>query len=471
MELQKQTHESADVLVVRGKLDSTNASDFDGKLRELIADDTKPMVLDFSAVITLTSAPLRALLTLAKRLQRHGLPLLIAAPSENALESLRISGFLKLKLFEVVDSVEAALGVAAIANAKRKAAPSPVEGGAANKPSPTAAAPPEAGGSEKRQEKRGGGLLGQGWGIKPVGSAAAAGPAKPGPAAASAPAAARVEPSPPVAPSSPVVQPSAPGAAADALPVAKTPTEHAARNPPIKDGAATASDAIQPANGPVLPPLPPLPAGVGAGLPTAAAKSLGAGPAKPEAAVPLGPSASPPPLPPVSKEEPPAASAPKPSPDLPRVSLPASTEKPSEPAAGRSVAMPSASNTLPKTPGGVQVSARPNAVAGAPSAAPPVAKAPATAPPEPQPKTTLPPSRDPPTSPPEGAGTSIGEQLKQAVDYWKARFGTADSTAKLSSKPQSSGSTTTASRNQTESSRLGGQLREALDYWLGRFRK
>src|SRR4030095_11281387 len=99
MKLQKQTHEPADVLTVRGKLDSTNASDFDQKLRELIVDETKPVVLDFAAVITLTSAPLRALLTLAKRLQRQHTPLYIAAPSENSLESLKISGFLKLKIF------------------------------------------------------------------------------------------------------------------------------------------------------------------------------------------------------------------------------------------------------------------------------------------------------------------------------------------------------------------------------------
>ena len=110
MEIVKDFKEGINVLTVTGKLDSNNASEFDAKLREYIDEDAgKAVILEFSGVQTLTSAPLRAILSLAKRMQRHGSALLLAAPSENALESLKISGFLKLRIFELTDTLEAAL--------------------------------------------------------------------------------------------------------------------------------------------------------------------------------------------------------------------------------------------------------------------------------------------------------------------------------------------------------------------------
>ncbi|MES2707969.1 MAG: STAS domain-containing protein, partial [Verrucomicrobiota bacterium] len=113
MEITKAVKDGINVLTVAGKLDSNNASEFDARLREYVDEDTgKAVVLEFSGVQTLTSAPLRAILSLAKRMQRHGSALILAAPSENALESLRISGFLKLKLFELTDTLDAGLQVA-----------------------------------------------------------------------------------------------------------------------------------------------------------------------------------------------------------------------------------------------------------------------------------------------------------------------------------------------------------------------
>ena len=113
MDISKNEKDGVNVLTVAGKLDSNNASEFDAKLREFIDEDSgKPVILNFAGVQTLTSAPLRAILSLAKRMQRHQSKLFIAAPGENALESLRISGFLKLKIFELTDTMDAALQLA-----------------------------------------------------------------------------------------------------------------------------------------------------------------------------------------------------------------------------------------------------------------------------------------------------------------------------------------------------------------------
>lgn len=113
MDISKNEKDGVNVLTVAGKLDSNNASEFDAKLREFIDEDSgKPVILNFAGVQTLTSAPLRAILSLAKRMQRHHSKLFIAAPGENALESLRISGFLKLKIFELTDTMDAALQLA-----------------------------------------------------------------------------------------------------------------------------------------------------------------------------------------------------------------------------------------------------------------------------------------------------------------------------------------------------------------------
>ena len=113
MEISKTVQEGVNVLKVAGKLDSNNATEFDARLREYIDEDSgQAVILEFSGVQTLTSAPLRAILSLAKRMQRHRARLLLAAPGENALESLRISGFLKLKIFDLTDTLEAALKLA-----------------------------------------------------------------------------------------------------------------------------------------------------------------------------------------------------------------------------------------------------------------------------------------------------------------------------------------------------------------------
>ena len=71
MEASTEILDGAEVLRMRGKLDSTKASDFDAVLRVLgKAENLRCVVLEMSGIVTLTSAPLRNILSLTKRLKQ-----------------------------------------------------------------------------------------------------------------------------------------------------------------------------------------------------------------------------------------------------------------------------------------------------------------------------------------------------------------------------------------------------------------
>src|SRR5689334_1206311 len=96
------------ILWVSGKLDSSSSPEFEAaiaRLAESLADIPPRAVLEFSGIETLTSAPLRAMLTLAKRLHASKGSVVLAAPSPIAVEALKVSGFMRLQVFQVIASV------------------------------------------------------------------------------------------------------------------------------------------------------------------------------------------------------------------------------------------------------------------------------------------------------------------------------------------------------------------------------
>jgi anti-anti-sigma factor len=118
------------ILWIRGKLDSSAAPEFETALAALadsLVDQPPRAILELSEVRSLTSAPLRAMLTLAKRLRAAHGEVVVAAPSSIALEALKISGFLRLQLFRTITSL-AELGI----DASSPAASSPAETGTSN---------------------------------------------------------------------------------------------------------------------------------------------------------------------------------------------------------------------------------------------------------------------------------------------------------------------------------------------------
>jgi anti-anti-sigma factor len=94
-----------------GKIDESTAEAFGADLEQAVghaADSSSRLVVDCSAIAYMSSRGLRAL-TLAKRkADGAGVRIVLAAPNEVVREILAISRY--DKLFQVVDTVEAALG-------------------------------------------------------------------------------------------------------------------------------------------------------------------------------------------------------------------------------------------------------------------------------------------------------------------------------------------------------------------------
>jgi anti-anti-sigma factor len=96
------------ILWITGKLDSSSAPELENafaRLTENLTAQSPRAILEFSGVKALTSAPLRAMLTLAKRLRAANGDVIVVAPSAGALEALKVSGFLRMQLFKTAASI------------------------------------------------------------------------------------------------------------------------------------------------------------------------------------------------------------------------------------------------------------------------------------------------------------------------------------------------------------------------------
>ncbi len=91
------------VLKPESRIDSQNAKDFeDGVLSRV--DNEKSILLDFSDVEYISSACLRTLLTLTKKIKEDGGEIAITSLTENVKQIFKVSGFdTILQLFEDKD--------------------------------------------------------------------------------------------------------------------------------------------------------------------------------------------------------------------------------------------------------------------------------------------------------------------------------------------------------------------------------
>ncbi len=77
-----------------GRLDSSTAAAFDAQIRELLAEGTPALLIDFTQLDYISSAGLRVVLFAAKRLQAGGGKLVICGLSEPIAHVFKLSGFL-----------------------------------------------------------------------------------------------------------------------------------------------------------------------------------------------------------------------------------------------------------------------------------------------------------------------------------------------------------------------------------------
>ena len=93
-----------DIISVGGRLAFDASAEFEANLREAVNEAVRnKVILDFEGVTFISSPVLRSILSLAKRLSRHGSKLFVIGASEEVIEVFRVSGFTKLKVFELGD--------------------------------------------------------------------------------------------------------------------------------------------------------------------------------------------------------------------------------------------------------------------------------------------------------------------------------------------------------------------------------
>jgi anti-sigma B factor antagonist len=97
-----------ELVEVSGRIDSSNAAQFDDILKEIAKRGKFNVVLDMSGVDYISSAGLRALVALLRENKKHRGDVRLATPSERVMEVLSLAGL--DSLFTVYDDRAAAVG-------------------------------------------------------------------------------------------------------------------------------------------------------------------------------------------------------------------------------------------------------------------------------------------------------------------------------------------------------------------------
>ena len=84
------------VVHVSGRLDTATTDRFDGRMQQVVAPDAARLVLDLAHVNYVSSAGLRSLLSLLKRVKALGGSLVLAAVHPRVVDILEIAGFTPL---------------------------------------------------------------------------------------------------------------------------------------------------------------------------------------------------------------------------------------------------------------------------------------------------------------------------------------------------------------------------------------
>ena len=107
MELTIERGDNALTARVNGRIDSTNARDFEEAIRTKIEDGDRAVIMDFENLSYISSAGLRAVLMTAKTLWKRDSKFALCSLSGPVKEVFEISGF--DKIIPIHDSREVAL--------------------------------------------------------------------------------------------------------------------------------------------------------------------------------------------------------------------------------------------------------------------------------------------------------------------------------------------------------------------------
>ncbi len=93
----KEELKRSDVVTISGRIDSSNAAQFDEFLKSNLVDRGRyHIVLDMGGVTYISSAGLRAMVALQREATKHRGSVVLAAPSERVDEVLKLAGLNQL---------------------------------------------------------------------------------------------------------------------------------------------------------------------------------------------------------------------------------------------------------------------------------------------------------------------------------------------------------------------------------------
>src|SRR5690606_12593848 len=107
MSLTREKNGNVLLVSASGQINSANAAELEASLLEWVEEGERKWVLDMSGVEYISSAGLRVVLLLAKRLKQNSGHLVLCSLQPNVLDVFDFSGF--LPILDVADSREAAL--------------------------------------------------------------------------------------------------------------------------------------------------------------------------------------------------------------------------------------------------------------------------------------------------------------------------------------------------------------------------
>ena len=107
MEVNIRKEEKALVVALIGRMDAVSAPDFDTQIEEQIDKGENNLILDLSGLAYISSAGLRSILTLAKKLRTKEGDLVLCGLQDVVNEVFEVSGF--STIFEICGSLEEAM--------------------------------------------------------------------------------------------------------------------------------------------------------------------------------------------------------------------------------------------------------------------------------------------------------------------------------------------------------------------------
>jgi anti-sigma B factor antagonist len=108
MKIDVQSMKRVELMTVSGRIDSSNAGEFDDALKALLDKGEYQLVLNLSGIEYISSAGLRALVSTLRESKKHNGDLRLADPADRVMEVLNLAGL--TALFQIFDDDVSAVG-------------------------------------------------------------------------------------------------------------------------------------------------------------------------------------------------------------------------------------------------------------------------------------------------------------------------------------------------------------------------